>query len=221
MVTYVGARRLLAHRARESECSHRFRWWRAKNKKSHWINKPRSIIRCNSTQKRTKSKIRNERRIERIAIPVELQRWLNYLVWPFPIRLIILFLNRKIYTVSDNREIPHGYAPSITLVFPFLFHSHSPWRAVVDYFNVYSCICAKKGKVLMIYAKICMHSRSHKHCENEKNLWKVVVSLPPPSQIAYMNVCRFVSRNMVHFPFFTSLSRYLFDSGTPKCKEHL
>lgn len=122
-----------------------------------------------------KKKTKNERRIERIAIPVKLQRWLNYLVWPFPIRLIILFLNRKIYTVSDNREIPHGYAPSIIYIYFFAL----PLLAspVVDYFNVCLCICAKRVKS---FDDICenMHALTFalKYCP-KKNLWKVVVSL--------------------------------------------
>lgn len=80
------------------------------------------------------------------------QRWLNYLVWPFPIRLIFLFLNRKIYTVSDNREIPHGYAQKYILCSFFCFFSPVVWL-----FNVYLYLC-KRVKFWWYMRK---HTRTH------------------------------------------------------------
>lgn len=67
------------------------------------------------------------------------------------------------------------------------------------------CICVslcKKGKVLMIYAKICMHSRSHKYCE--KKIFKKWSRFSP--QIAYgmyVGLCR-----AIWYIFLSSL-RYL------------
>lgn len=67
------------------------------------------------------------------------------------------------------------------------------------------CICVslcKKGKVLMIYAKICTHSRSHKYCE--KKIFKKWSRFSP--QIAYgmyVGLCR-----AIWYIFLSSL-RYL------------